>query len=854
MDGTNINDQGNGTPGGASGLNLGVDTILEFKIFTSSFKAEYGHSDGSVVSAVTRSGTNAFHGTAFEYIRNSALDARNFFDAGSSPPSFRRNQFGGVLGGPVKKDKTFFFGGYEGLRQGLGTTLIADVPTALARQGILPTGKVPINPISTPYVNLWPLPNGRDFSNGTAEFLSAPVVVANEDNFMARVDHQLSSKISLFARYIFDRDSLTAPQSIPTFVQASTSRRHYATLQATSLFGPKALNNSRFAFNRTDTGADARFIPDPGAQGFIPGQQVGGIALGGINGGGTGPLTGLGNDNGAFQWTYNIYEFGDDFSYVTGKHSLKTGVDLQKMEDNTTVGSSIRGVYTFTSFADLLAGNASNFQAGSPLGITPYQGLRQALFAVYGQDDYTVNSRLTLNLGLRWETTTDPISVNDKMAMLPSLSATSTVASDKFFSITKKNFEPRVGLAWRLTDSGKTVVRAAGGIYHNQIFPWAYLFQTKLPPYFGRLSVNNPPFPNGLQTLTGAGGSIQLLVTAPIMKTPVSDQYSLSIQHEIFKNTVVEIAYAGDEASHLEMQREGDTPIPTILANGQEFFPAGAPRRNPTWAGIHYYSMDGKSNYNSLTATLRRQFSSGFQGQIFYTYAKALDNTSSVNSTDSQRSPNAILDAANPSRDWGLSDTDFRQALVYNFSYLLPFRASSKALEAVVSGWTLESIGTFTTGHPFTARLSKNVSQDQNSTLADRPDLVLGASNNPNHAASIGCPGFAVGTPLGNADHWFDPCSFTSPLAGTYGDVGRNTIIGPGLEDVDFGLEKRFTLRNEVNATFKTEVFNIFNHANFGLPTATALVASGAPNPAAGRITYTVTSSRQIQFALRINF
>ena len=201
LDGTNINDQGNGTPGGAAGTNLGVDTILEFKIFTNSFKAEYGHSEGSVVTAVTRSGTNTLHGTAFEYIRNSALDARNFFDTTSSPPSFKRNQFGGVLGGSIKKDKTFIFGGYEGLRQGLGTTQTAIVPTLAARQGILPTAvespstiTVPVNPAIVPFLNLYPPPNGRDFGDGTAASLSAPTVVTKDDYFMVRGGQSIESK------------------------------------------------------------------------------------------------------------------------------------------------------------------------------------------------------------------------------------------------------------------------------------------------------------------------------------------------------------------------------------------------------------------------------------------------------------------------------------------------------------------------------------------------------------------------------------------------------------------------------------------------------------------------------------
>ena len=856
LDGTNINDQGNGTPGGAAGTNLGVDTILEFKIFTNSFKAEYGHSYGSVITSITRSGTNAFHGTAFEYIRNSALDARNFFDLGSSPPSFKRNQFGGVLGGPIKKDKTFFFAGYEGLRQGLGTTLSATVPTVLARQGILPTGTVPVNPASVPYLNLYPLPNGRDFGDGTAQFLSPPTIVTNEDNFMARVDHQLSAKTGIFGRYTFDNDMLNAPQNLPELVQVSASRRQYTTLQANSILGPKALNNFRFAFNRTHSTFNAGYVPDPGPQlAIIPGVPFGAAQIGAASGGGSRALTPLGvnNGNGPFAWAFNIFEGGDDFSYVIGKHSLKTGVDIQRMQDNNAIGNRTNGALTFTTFNTFLAGTPSNLQAASPLGTIPLFGLRQSIYSAYGQDDYTVNSRLTLNLGLRWETSTDPVAVNGNMAILPSPSATSTMISDKYFSVGKKNFEPRFGLAWRLNASGKTVLRAGGGIYHNQILPWAYITSVALPPFFGILSASNPPFPNGYQALKG-GGLINLLAMAPVNKTPVDDQYNLSIQQEIYRNTVVQVAYAGNKANHLVTQIEADTAIPTILPNGQPFYPVGGTRRNPAWAGIRLYETNGVSVYNSLTITMRRQSSSGFVGQIFYTFSRAMDEGSEPVTAESQRSPIALLDPNNRGRDWGLSDFDSRNAVVSSFSYPVPFRAGSKILGAVVNGWTLDGIATFTAGQPFTARLSTAVSRDLSSTLSERPDLGPGASQNPNQGTSAGCPGFPAGTKLGGASNFYDPCSFSLPLAGTYGNLGRNTIIGPGVADVDVALEKTFKPSEKVNVTFKAEMFNIMNHANFGLPNTTALAAGGAANPSAGLIIYTTTSSRQLQFALRVTF
>ncbi len=869
LDGTNVNDQANGTPGGAAGTNLGVDTILEFKIFTNSFKAEYGHSTGSVITAITRSGTNSLHGTAFEYIRNSALDARNFFDVGSSPPSFKRNQFGGVLGGPIKKDKTFFFGGYEGLRQGLGITLATIVPTLEARRGILPTAPgattttmVTVNPASAKYLNLYPIPNGRNFGDGTAEFLFAPVVPTNEDNAMVRVDHQLNSNNSLFGRYSFDTDSVNAQQSIPDVFLIQTSRRQYATTQVNSILGPKALNNFRFAFNRSfSTYNPVVDPPAPPELSIVPGQPLGAVQVGGTFTAGARAISALGSPNsgsGPRFWAYNIFEWGDDFSYSTGKHALKAGVDIQRMRDNTALGNFLRGAYTFPSFTAFLTGTPSNLQAAAPLGTLPQWGLRQSLYAFYGQDDYTINSRLTLNLGLRWESSTDPVDAKGQMSMLPSPSATAMVVTDKFFSITKKNFEPRLGIAWRLNESGKTVLRAGAGIYHNQIFPWAYAINISSPPFFGRYSAastaTNPlPFPDGYKIL-GPGAPIGLTVYTPIEKTPVDEQYNVSVQQEIFKNTVVQVSYAGNHANHLETLRETDTPVPTILPNGQLSYPAGAPRRNPAWAGIGRIEMNGNSVYNSLTVTLRRQSSRGFQGQIFYTYSKAMDENSGLSNSDSLRTPQAVMDPTNIARDWSLADFDSRHAVVANLSYAVPFRATSKALGALVNGWTLDGIGTFTSGMPFTARLASSVSRDLSQYLAERPNLNPGASQNPSSGRSIGCPGFPAGTALANANNWYDPCSFSLPLAGTYGNVGRNTIIGPGVADVDLALEKSFKMREVADVKFRAEIFNLMNHTNLGLPNTNPLGASGAASPSAGRITYTTTSSRQLQFALRIGF
>lgn len=857
LDGTNVNDQANGTPGGAAGTNLGVDTILEFKIFTNSFKAEFGHASGSVITAVTRSGSNAFHGTAFEYIRNSWLDAKNYFDVGDSPPPFRRNQFGGVLGGPIRKDKTFFFVGYEGLRQGLATTLTAIVPNDNARQGILPTGNVTVNPDVVPYLNLYPHANGKIFTDGTGQFVSFPVVPTNEDNFMARVDHQLNDKNNIFGRYEFDTDSVDSQLSLPIVSLDTRTRRQYTTLQWNSILSPKAFNNFRFAFNRTHSDFDPTIDPSvPPELSIIPGEPLGAFNVGALNSNAL-SLTPLGSQagNGPRFWIFNIFEWGDDFSYTTGKHSLKFGVDIQRMQDNTASGQTVRGQYGFTSLTTFLQGQASALSATGPLGVLPQWGLRQSQVALYAQDDYAITSRLTLNLGLRWEASTDPVDQKGRMSILPMLSSTAMQVSDRFFSIGKDNYEPRIGLAWKVTASGKTVVRAAGGIYHDQIFPWAYQLNIINPPFFSKFTATNPPFPNGYTVLT-PGSSVAVTVFPLVVETPTDYQYNLSIEQEIVRSTVFQISYAGNQGRHWETEREADTKTP-VFVNGNPatpFYASNAPRLNPAFASIQQLQMNGNSAYNSLTASLRWRSSSGFQGQVAYTYAKAEDDGSGVSASDSVRSPQDMMNPFNIRQNYGLADFNVKHAAVGNFTYPFPFKVESKVLGAAVNGWTLNGIATIQSGMPFTALLIGSVSRDGALNNAERPQLKPGASNNPTHGVSAGCTGFAAGTKVGNAAHWYDPCAFTTPSPGTYGDLGRNTIIGPGIADLDLALTKAFQIHESITATFRAEMFNVFNHSNFGLPTTGAITAAGAANASAGSITATLTPSRQLQFGLRIEF
>src|SRR6059036_1430217 len=451
LDGTDINDHANGTPGGAAGTNLGVDGVQEFKINTLVSPAEFGRSSGGVISAVTRAGTNDFHGAAFEFLRNNALDSPGYFDdvkhggTGTIAP-YRRNQFGAALGGPIRKDKTFFFGTYEGLRLGNGTNISAQVPTLNTRNGILPldvmqnscaatktqsfcdqttvpvrplasycppgalTCTLPVSPAIRPYLDLFQRPNTPDGLDGTAIFLASPLQVTSENYVMGRVDHQISDRMRMFARYSLDKDTNVLPNFNGSSVadEHDVARRQYSTIQVTNILRPTLVNSFRFAYNRTYQNFDDVLV-DPRAQklSFLPGEHFGTISFG-TAGLSRQPLNFLGIDNGAPRvYWYNLYQEGDDLTYVKGRHSFKMGADVRRIQDNVISTGNTRGDYTFQDIPGFLANKPIRFDAPPP-GSNGYRGVRQTLLGTYLQDDFKVTPRLTLNLGLRYEAMTNP--------------------------------------------------------------------------------------------------------------------------------------------------------------------------------------------------------------------------------------------------------------------------------------------------------------------------------------------------------------------------------------------------------------------------------------------------------------
>jgi hypothetical protein len=873
LDGTGINDHPNATPGGASGNNLGVEGVLEFKVISSMASAEYGWSSGGVITAVTRSGTNNLHGSVFEFFRNNKLDARDFFTQGPTTP-FRRNQFGGALGGPIQKDKTFFFGTYEGMRQGRANPVVATVPTVAAKHGILP-GLPPfqVNPVMQRFVNLYPDPNGTDFGDGTAYYFSSPVQPTNEDYFMIRVDHQISDKMSIFGRYSFDNDENMVPEymNLPTFREQDQARRQYSTFQVLNTLQPNVVNSFRFAFNRTFQYFDD--VPNQALGpefSFIPGQTMGTVQVGGSAGTGAGlsrAVTPLGVDTGAPRiYRYNLFETGDDLTYVKGSHSFKTGADIRRLDDNAESDALTRGVYAFDNLRALLLGTPSTpdgFQAVQP-GQNGYRGFRQSFLGFYGQDDFKVSPRLTLNLGLRWEAATNPKDVNGKMSNLLNLTDTKpTVLTGSYFDITKKDFQPRIGLAWQLNESGTTVLRAGFGIYHDHLLPYSYAnFVSRQPPFYNSLSSGNavPQFPNGAGNLA-AGGVASLTPFPTVIKEPTKNSYNVNLQRQLVKDMLLEVAYIGSQSHHLQGSGEQNTPVPTFV-NGQPTFAASGPlvRINPNFSSVRYYRFDTNASYNALQATLRRRSASGLQYQASYTFSKSMDLKSILTNGDTRQEPGTFMDPLNPSRDRGLSTFYAKHNFILTTTYPFPFRFQQKAAQLVLGGWTINGIGTFRSGNPFTVRTGFNRSRNGDTQSADRPNLRPGFSNSPTSGTSPGClntdgtVAIAPGTKLGTPNHYFDPCAFSLEDSGTYGNLGRDTVIGPKLINVDASLEKTFKPREAVSVQFRAESFNFLNHPNFGLPANSVFTSAGKYIGSAGSITTTTTQGRTIQFGLKVIF
>ncbi len=849
LDGTNVmgfwND-GTGNP--ALGTALGVDAIEEFKVETNNFSPEYGRAGASVVNAVSRSGSNQFHSSVYEYLRNSALDARNFFDPSQKPP-FKRNQFGASSGGKIVANKTFYFVDYEGLRQTLGETALGGTPTAQARLGILPSRTVAVNPAIVPLLNLFPLPNGPDLGGGVGELITTASQTTSENYFSGRIDQYLSARDTLFGRVTIDNGQLNDPfpfagMYIP-FYQLSEGRNRYATLQETHVVSPRVVNSFRLSFNRSDSAGNS--TSDPPALNLIPGvtgRAAGSVDIGGV--GYVGPDVIV-----PYYLIINDWTAGDDINLVHGRHLMKAGFEWQKIQDPYRADLYSGGSLTFNTLADFLTANPYTFVGPLPGKLDTERTWNQGVGGAYFWDSYRLRKNLTLNFGVRYEFITNPTESHGRFSSLVNLSEPAVTQLPHVFAQNPSlaNLAPRFGFAWDATGDGKTSIRGGFGMFYQEYAPRDYAEYGFNPPQTVLGLGIFPGFPISPAALFALPPSISLVTGYRISTTPYVLEYNLNIQRQLAPGLVLEAGGVFSGGRRLLGSYDYNEPLPNAaLPDGTPIRTATAMRPNPYFSTLAFsYPMD-TSNYRSLVVTLEKKLAGGSRFFAAYTLSHSLDTQSNEFNGDGWNDAGETTDINNLRMDYGNSTFDVRQNLTLNYIYDLPFGHRLHGLGGkLAGGWQFAGITTFHSGLPSSVENGFDRANTQQ-TLAppegsERPDLKPGYSNDP---------------VLGLPNRWFDPNAFELQPAGAFGNLGRDTVTGPGMADVDCGFLKAVRLGERYAVHFRFEMFNILNHANFAVPVYTNrevfLDATGTVNPQAGQITQTVTSSRQLQFALRFSF
>jgi hypothetical protein len=856
LDGTLLNDATNGPAGSAAGTALGTESIREFRVEANSYSAEFGRNFGGQINAISKSGANQFHGSLYEFHRNDNLDARNFFDRQPlGKPEFKRNQFGGTIGGPIKKDRTFFFGNYEALRERLGRTILSFVPDLNARQGILPSGNVTISPIIRPYLDAIPLPNGPSIGGGLANYFFGFSQRLNEDFFQVRVDHSLNDKHQVFVRHTFDDGDNFQPTDYPQFPRTFLSRNQFTTIEHTWLLSANTVNTARFGFSRTRIGqnvaAEVKLPP------FIPGRAtIGDIDIGGMQR--FGPQS-----TANFRLAQNVFSFSEKLVHVRGKHVFNFGGLVERFQINMLNPTFSLGIYTFPDVSSFLRNVPSNF-----VGLTPEAQFdrywRITTVGLYAQDNYKFNQRLSLNLGLRYEFETVPQDRRD--VFMRNLYTDSQLTLGPLYqNPSYKNISPRVGFAWDVFGNEKTALRGGYGIYFNTNNHQNLIVTVTNPPATPRPVLPNPTFPNPPFNRPGVVPAIR-----PIeydVKNPYLNVYNLNVQQQLPWDTVVTVGYAGARGIHLLRNTDFNIGVATRLPDGTWFFPNNAPRVNPNYNGvIELKKSDGNSWYNALIFEVRKRFSKSVDFQSSYTFSRSLDTTqaSTFFSDATNATVSALPEPPGTNYNKGLSDFHAKHNWVANFNWELPFAKGLKgAPGALLDGWALIGIGQMRSGNPLTVFVQNNRSQSKwnpsNSPLLgrDRPSLA---------------PGFTYeNAVIGRPEQWFDPKAFVLQASGTLGNTGRNAFIGPNLRTFDLAAVKNTRvpkLGENTKLQFRVEAFNLLNRANFGTPVVQAFagtpLANNDPRPDSagqpatissfGLIRSTVTSARQIQLALRISF
>jgi hypothetical protein len=840
------------TPGGVSGQLIGVDAVREFALLTDTYGAEYGKRPGAQVSIVTANGTNQLHGSAYEFLRNSALDARNFFDL-PQIPHFERNVFGGSAGGPILKDKTFIFGNYEGYRQTLGLSDVTLVPDNTSRAAAVPSVQ--------PLLALWPIANGPELltstgaASGIATAFSSPIQHVREDFGTARFDQVLSSKDNFTAAYTADDSQAHSPTTNPITFDDVFLRSQVASLSETHAFDSNLVNKGTFGFSR------AAFFFNSGTTVDLPSwihddAPVGAVVVGGgttLNG--ASEITNGGTNAGSnLRDVRNLFTVDDQLSYLHGRHTFSFGGWFQRIQSNDSLVQDQYGQISFTNLQTFLQGQVSTYTyapAFTPLGWRSSEG------AFFVQDVIKWRSNLELRVGFRAEFTNGWNEVDGRASNYAfnadGVIQTQPVIGHSALAVNNATFlpAPRVGLAWSPFGSTKTVFRAGFGTYYALLDNLSYRLDQNAP-FNTVYAVKNIPFSTISPDATYATAKIIPSGVQPNLQTPTVESWSLKIDQQLFAGIVLGVGYVGSHGYHELLSLDANLPTlvvcpaipcPVNYPAGTMYYPSGAPlQNNAVWNTTHWFS-EGISSYNGLEVDVNRSWGKALQFRGVYTFSKALDDGDSLNTSVATNSPAFVANPLDPLSDYGRASFDVRHSGVIQGTYELPFGRSKDVPDGVLGnvflrGWQASTIVTLQSGLPFTPQLSYNPSNDGDTRNPVRP------SWNPNFAGNV---------ILGVPNEYFNPLAFIQPLPGTYGNVGRNVLQGPGLEQVDVSLAKRWSLTERLGLQFRGEIFNVLNHTNLNTPNPVVYAAAtGGPSPTAGVITSTATTSRQVQLGLKL--
>jgi hypothetical protein len=889
----------NGPGAGGLGTALGVEAIAEFQTLTNTYSPQFG-GNGAVINASSRPGTNGFHGSAYEFLRNDKLEDRNFFDLQSGAPPFHQNQFGGSIGGPIMKDRIFFFANYEGLRKSQVTSTLVTVPDACAHQFLTTASAAgacggPVAQNNTPFATnpavqsairntmaLWPMPNynpelvaagGAPSQTGQAIVLDP--LKGHENYVLGRIDYNISAKDTLFVRYVLDYAQRDFTTNIPYWPELDTTRDHFVTIEERRIFSPSIANAAHIGFSRTWEDANVYGSPTVANGAVTPGT---------IASSGTHPLQFFGTQTGRedgtiatfsgitaigasttlpFYLVPNKFSYGDDVIWTSGAQSVKFGGTVTRYRENTWAPFIVGGNWTFPNITAFLQGAASQVQGQVSDVQNPTadagKDYRYWLFSPYVEDQWKTTSKLTLTLGLRYSPTTMIGEVRHQMYNL----LNPFVPGGKFVPVSAesasnpslRNLDPRIGLAFDPSSDHKTSVRASFGVFHNVLLSRDLNYWLQ-PPFLTatQTSAQGLLYPNLFSNL-GPGANVVNVPTNGTLSitngdyfgvhsTPYQMQWNFNIQRELMPNTVVSAMYIGSHNLHMFIQRDFNYPQPCMSAtagcfyNGAPTFSSATgvpnPRLDPEYNSLQLADNLADSHYEALQTSLDHRFSSGWQAQLSYTLSKSIDNGSGTYGLDGG---GIASNPFNMALDRGLSNFNrahnFRLSGIYN----LPFRARG-TLGGFVNGWQVVGVFTYLSGSPANPTSAPNRVFTGTGSNAGRPNAVAGCN-------------LYSGFQTLNA--WFNTACFTEQALGTYGNAGRDTIIGPNLWNLDDSLTKDFRVKEAFTVQLRAEAFNIMNHPSFQLPN-TQIFAGAALNGSAGKITATNSQPRQVQLALKVLF